>query len=246
MFLQLFDRESSTWTYLLADQAGREAVLIDPVLAQLERDLGLLARAGLRLAAILDTHVHADHITGAAALKAATGAPTAVGADCLAEGYDRALLHGDTVAFGGQRLLAISTPGHTPGSTCFLWRDGGTARLFSGDTLLIGGCGRTDLQGGDAGRLWDSVTGRLFTLPDDTWVLPGHDYHGRRDSRIGIERRENPRFAGHTRESFVAQMAALELPPPRRIDAAVRANKRAGAAAEAGQAVQNVQGAQGV
>lgn len=240
MLLQLFDAESSTWTYLLADDASHEALLIDPVRAQVDRDLGLLAAHGLRLAAIVDTHVHADHITGAAALKAATGAPTAVGADCLAEGYDRALLDGDRVDFGAQRLEAIATPGHTPGSTCFLWRQPDAARLFTGDTLLIGGCGRTDFQGGDAGLLWDSVTGRLFTLPDDTIVLPGHDYHGRSDSRIGIERRSNPRFAGHTRESFVAQMAALQLPRPRLMDAAVPANKRAGADLPLLQAIQGI------
>jgi glyoxylase-like metal-dependent hydrolase (beta-lactamase superfamily II) len=229
VFLQLFDPESSTWTYLLGDDSGREAVLIDPVLPQLERDLALLAAHGLRLVCSVDTHVHADHVTGAGALKAATGAPTAVGADCLADGYDRALFDGDTVAFGRERLEAISTPGHTPGSTCFLWHDGPARRLFTGDTLLIGGCGRTDFQGGSARQLWDSVTRRLFSLPDDTVVLPGHDYHGRRDSLIGAERLDNPRFAGHTLESFVAQMQALQLPPPRMIEAAVPANKLAGA-----------------
>jgi sulfur dioxygenase len=142
-------------------------------------------------------------------------------------------------AFGAERLEAIATPGHTPGSTCFLWRQPEASCVFTGDTLLIGGCGRTDFQGGDAGFLWDSVTRRLFTLPDDTIVLPGHDYHGRSHSRIGIERRSNPRFAGHTRESFVAQMAA-QLPPPRLIDAAVPANKRAGADVPLRQAVQGV------
>ena len=240
MFLQLFDPESSTWTYLLGDHASGEAVVIDPVLAQLERDLALLAAHGLRLVAIIDTHVHADHITGAAALKSTTGASTAVGADCLADGYDRALFDGDTVAFGKERLEAISTPGHTPGSTCFLWRDGPAMRLFTGDTLLIGGCGRTDFQGGSARQLWDSVTRRLFTLPDDTVVLPGHDYHGRRDSLIGVERRENPRFAGHTPDSFVAQMQALQLPPPRMIEAAVPANKLAGASVQIARLVHGI------
>jgi len=231
MFLQLFDPDSSTYSYLLADDASREAVLVDPVLGQIERDLGLLGEQGLRLVAVLDTHVHADHVTGAAALQAATGAPTAVGLDCQAAGYDRGLVDGDTVGFGAQRLAVIATPGHTPGSMSFLWQGDGAARLFSGDALLIGGCGRTDFQGGDAGQLWDSVTGRLFALPGETLLFPGHDYHGRSHSTIEVERRDNPRFAGHTRDSFIAQMAALKLPRPRLIDQAVPANKRAGAAA---------------
>lgn len=231
MFVPLFDPDSSTCSYLLADDASGEALLVDPVLGQLARDLGLLQARGLRLAAVLDTHVHADHITGAAALQAATGAPTAVGLDCQAAGYERGLVDGDAVEFGAQRLAVIATPGHTPGSMSFLWQDGGVARLFSGDALLIGGCGRTDFQGGDAGQLWDSVTGRLFALPGATLLFPGHDYHGRGHSTIEVERRDNPRFAGHTRQSFIAQMAALKLPRPRLIDQAVPANKRAGAAA---------------
>jgi sulfur dioxygenase len=229
MFQQLFDPASSTYSYLLADDASREAVWIDPVLPQAARDLALIGDLGLRLVAVLDTHVHADHITGAAALKAATGAPTAVGLDCQAAGYDRGLCDADTVVFGTHRLDVIATPGHTPGSMSFLWQDGGAARVFTGDALLIGGCGRTDFQGGDAGQLWDSITGRLFALPDETLVFPGHDYHGRTHSRIGDERRGNPRLVGQTRESFIELMARLHLPPPARIAEAVPANKRAGA-----------------
>ena len=224
MFRQLFDPESSTYTYLLVDEPTREAVIVDPVLSQVQRDLELLRELAVRLVAVVDTHVHADHVTAASALRADTGAKTMVGAECHAAGYDRPLAEGDRVRFGGDHLQVITTPGHTPGSCCFLWVD----RLLTGDTLLIGGCGRTDFQNGDAGALWDSVTRKLFTLPDHTIVLPGHDYHGRTHSTIGAERRSNPRFAGHTRESFIAQMAELKLPRPRLIDQAVPRNKLAG------------------
>jgi sulfur dioxygenase len=228
MFQQLFDTDSSTYTYLLADDETHEAVLIDPVLEQIDRDLALLLQHGLKLVAILDTHVHADHITGAAALKANTHAATAVGLDCAASGYDRGLSDGDGIAFGHQRLEAIATPGHTPGSMSFLWHDGLTARVFTGDALLIGGCGRTDFQGGSSLQMWHSVTQRLFTLPPATEVWPGHDYRGNTHSTIGSERLSNPRFVGQTAESFAALMSALRLPPPRLIETAVPANKRAG------------------
>ncbi|WP_295641124.1 MBL fold metallo-hydrolase [uncultured Methylibium sp.] len=239
MFLQRFDPDSCTYTYLLSDDVSGEAVLIDPVLTQVERDLALLQQHGLQLVTVLDTHVHADHITAAAALKAATGAPSAVGADCNAAGYDRALNDGDDILFGAQRLHAIATPGHTPGSMSFLWEaDEHPPRVFTGDTLLIGGCGRTDFQGGSSEQLWDSVTRRLFDLPGETRVLPGHDYHGLTESSIAAEKRDNPRFVGHTRDSFVAQMAALKLPPPRHIAEAVPANKRAGAPPDVAEEIQ--------
>ena len=228
MFQQLFDPDSSTYTYLLANDETREAVLIDPVREQVERDLALLRQHGLKLVAVVDTHVHADHVTAAASLKTATGAVTAVGLDCHAAAYDRGLTDGDTVAFGSHRLEAIATPGHTPGSMSYLWRDGASARVFTGDALLIGGCGRTDFQGGSSAQQWDSVTRRLFNLPAATEVWPGHDYKGRTHSHIGEEREGNPRFAGHTLDSFTALMDSLHLPPPRHIDTAVPANKRAG------------------
>jgi sulfur dioxygenase len=228
MFRQLFDPVSSTYTYVLSCERTREAVLIDPVLEQRERDVALLAEAGLRPRWLLDTHVHADHVTAVSALKAvlpdAAVITTAVGLACDAEGYERALSHGDRLDFGDEHLDVIATPGHTPGSMSFLWRD----RLFTGDALLIGGCGRTDFQGGDAGQLYDAVTQRLFKLPGETLVYPGHDYKGRHVSCIAEERESNPRLAGKTREEFVALMGTLNLPPPRLIDIAVPANKQAG------------------
>jgi glyoxylase-like metal-dependent hydrolase (beta-lactamase superfamily II)/rhodanese-related sulfurtransferase len=226
-FKQLFDPASSTLSYVIADDASHEAVLIDPVIEQVERDVRLVREHGLELKATLETHVHADHVTGAQALKEATGAQTAVGRGCNARGYDRLLADGDVILFGQEEILTIATPGHTPGSVCFLWRD----RLLTGDTLLIGGCGRTDFQGGSAEALWESITGRLFTLDEQILVYPGHDYRGRRVSSIGEERRFNARLAGKTREEFLATMKNLGLPMPKLIHEAVPANLAGGPSA---------------
>lgn len=224
IFRQLFDPVSSTYTYLLADEQAREGVIIDPVREHAERDLALINQLGIKLKYIIETHVHADHITGARALKSKTGAQSSVGLDCGATGYDRMLVDGDEIRFGNETIKAIATPGHTPGSMSFLWRD----RLLTGDSLLIGGCGRADFQSGDANALYHSITQKLFTLPDDTLVYPGHDYHGRRVSNIAEEKLTNPRLAGKSEAEFVALMANLNLPKPHLIDQAVPANKAGG------------------
>ena len=224
-FKQLFDPASSTLTYLIADDTSHEAVVIDPVVDQVERDVRLLREHGLKLKYTLETHVHADHVTAAHALKRATGAQTVVARDCNAQGYDRLLADGDVILFGHEEILAIATPGHTPGSLSYLWRD----RVFTGDTLLISGCGRTDFQNGSAEALWTSITEKLFALDDQTLVYPGHDYKGRRVSSIGEEKRFNARVAGKTREEFLATMADLNLPMPARIHEAVPANLEGGA-----------------
>jgi len=200
-------------------------VLIDPVAEQVERDVRLLREHGLALKYTLETHVHADHVTAAHALKEATGAQTAVCRDCNAQGYDRLLTDGDVILFGHEEILTIATPGHTPGSVSYLWRD----RVFTGDTLLIGGCGRTDFQNGSAEALWTSITEKLFALDEQILVYPGHDYKGRRVSSIGEEKRFNARVAGKTREEFLSIMNNLNLPMPARIHEAVPANLEGGA-----------------
>ncbi len=224
--LQLFDASSSTYTYLLADLASGEAVLIDGVAGREERDLAHVRRLGLRLAWLLETHVHADHVTSAAAMREATGARVAVPADAGVTGADRELHDGDEVAFGrAESIRVIATPGHTGASVSYLWR----GNAFTGDALFVDGCGRTDFQDGDAGTLYDAVTQRLFSLPPATRVWPAHDYHGQLVSTIGWEKAHNARFAGRTREAFVALMDGLDLPMPELIDVAVPANRRLGA-----------------
>ncbi|KAF0843784.1 glyoxylase-like metal-dependent hydrolase (beta-lactamase superfamily II) [Methylovorus glucosotrophus] len=222
MFRQLFEPNSSTYTYLITD--GDQALLIDPVITEIDIYLALLAEHQLELAWTLETHVHADHITAGGELRQRIGSRSAVGALCGASAADRQLKDGDSVQLGNEQLQVIATPGHTPGSVSFLWKD----RVFTGDSLLINGCGRTDFQGGDAGVLYDSISQRLFTLPDETLVYPGHDYQGRRVSCIGQEKTINPRLAGKSRDAFIEIMASLDLPKPRLIDIAVPANRRCG------------------
>ncbi len=225
IFRQLFDLDSCTYTYLIGSTGMKEAVLIDPVDGHLEDYLELLRRLGLSLKYSIETHVHADHITASGRLRQQTGAETAVSRLCGAMSADHQLTDDYVLGFAdGEEIKVLATPGHTPGSSSFLWRD----RVFTGDTLLVNGCGRTDFQGGDPGALYDSITGRLFALPAETLVYPGHDYHGRRVSCIGQERAINPRLAGKTREQFIENMHRLDLPKPRRIDEAVPRNRLCG------------------
>lgn len=223
IFRQLFDPESSTFTYLLGDERGNAAI-IDPVVEHTEDYLGLLAANNLTLRLVLDTHVHADHITGSQALKQRTGATTVIAKSCSAPGYDRLLQDGDDLSFGNEHLRVIATPGHTPGSLCYLWRD----RVFTGDTLMINACGRTDFQQGNAADMYHSITEKLFTLPDETLVFPGHDYKGRRVSCIGEEKVLNVRIAGKSEAEFVHIMNNLNLATPKRMHEAVPANLQGG------------------
>jgi sulfur dioxygenase len=226
MFLrQLFDAETSTYTYLLADPETGEAALIDPVRELRHRDLALLRELGLRLVLVLETHVHADHVTSAAALCDETGATCAASCDG-AKCAGICLRDGDVLRLGSLEIRAIATPGHTLDSMSFLV-DG---NVFTGDALLVRGTGRTDFQSGDAGALYDSITRRLFELPEATLVWPGHDYRGHTVSSIREEKRFNPRLAGKTREEFVQIMSQLALAPPKRIAIAVPANLACGRA----------------
>ncbi|MEI7994318.1 MAG: MBL fold metallo-hydrolase [Methylococcaceae bacterium] len=225
IFKQLFDRKTWTYTYLIADPASKEAIFIDPVNTHIDDYIALLEAHGLQLKYSLETHVHADHITASGLLRQRLGAPTAVSQLCGAETADVQIQDGDIFKLGAsEEIKVIATPGHTRGSVSFLWRD----RIFTGDSLFIGGCGRTDFQGGDAGALYDCIMQRLFTLPDETLVYPGHDYHGRWVSSIMQERTTNPRLAAKTREQFIEIMSNLNLPKPRLIDEAVPANRYCG------------------
>lgn len=228
--IQLFDPDSCTYTYILSDPHSREAIIIDPVEEQLERDLEVLRTHGLSLLWTVETHAHADHITSAARLVEHTGARSAAPQGCGIGTAARQLAHGDQLRFGQETLRALHTPGHTAGSMCFLWRQ----HVFTGDTLLIGGCGRTDFQSGSAQDLYHSLTQVLFALPDETVVWPGHDYKGQRHSSIGHEKRHNPRVAGRSEADFIALMDSLNLPRPRRIDEAVPANLSSGLRHDAG------------
>lgn len=225
--IQLFDAESSTYTYILSAQDSRDAVIIDPVDRHWQRDLAHLERLGLTLTHVLETHVHADHVTSAGKLRALTGAKACVPSGCGIPPAEVQLQDGDLIPFGlREHIAVIHTPGHTAGSMCYLWR----GNLFTGDTLLVDGCGRTDFQGGSADALYDSVTRKLFALDDATRVWPGHDYKGQSVSSIGWEKRHNARLAGRSREDFICLMEALDLPRPKLMDVAVPANRNLGVA----------------
>ena len=228
--IQLFDPASSTYTYVLVDEATRDAVIIDPVDEQLARDLALLREHGLRLVWAVETHAHADHITSAGLIAEHAGARTAAPEGCGIGTAAVQLGHGDVLRFGGEELKALHTPGHTAGSMSYLWR----GHVFTGDTLLINGCGRTDFQSGSAAALYRSITEVLFALPDATMVWPGHDYHGRSHSTIGAEKAGNARVAGKTLAEFKAIMNELHLPKPKRLDEAVPANLSSGLRHDAG------------
>jgi glyoxylase-like metal-dependent hydrolase (beta-lactamase superfamily II) len=229
---QHFDPVSSTYSYLLIDPASAEAVLIDPVLEQHRRDAALIRELGLRLMATLDTHCHADHVTGAWAMKEAFGSRIGLAEVYGARNVDLPLRHGMSVRFGAETLEVRATPGHTAGCLCFLSAD--RAHVFTGDALLIRAAGRTDFQEGSARRLFESVQTQLFTLPDDCVVHPGHDYEGRTSSTIGEEKRHNPRLGGGAKlEDFVGFMDNLGLPHPKLLEVAVPANLSAGMRREA-------------
>lgn len=224
IFRQLFDDATWTYTYLIADPQAKEAAFIDPVNTHIDDYIQLLKDEDLTLKYSLETHVHADHITASGLLRQKTGAQTGVSSLCGADTADVQIKDGDVFALGDEQIKVIATPGHTGGSISFLWRD----RLFTGDSLLIGGCGRTDFQGGDSGALYDVITQRLFTLPDDTLVYPGHDYKENWVSNIRQERTTNPRLAGKTREQFIEIMNNLNLPMPKLINESVPANRYCG------------------
>lgn len=225
LFRQLFDQESSTYTYLIADLNLHEAILVDPVLERVERDLKLLKELGLTLRYCLETHLHADHITGTGKLREVTSCLGILPAGAQATCADRYIEDQELLSLGLITIDAIATPGHTNSHMAYLING---HCLLTGDALFIRGCGRTDFQGGDPGILYDSVVQKLFTLPDETLVYPGHDYQGQTVSTIGEEKRWNPRFLGRDRQEFIKLMNNLKLPNPKKMMEAVPANEHCG------------------
>lgn len=228
LFRQLFDATSSTYTYLLADRQTGEAVLIDPVREQMPSYLRLLEELELKLVMAIDTHVHADHITALGALREATGCVTWMGREAQADCVSARFADGDRLRFGAHELLAMYTPGHTDDSYSFYLEANGQKFVFTGDTLLIRGTGRTDFQNGSPHDQYRSLFGRLLQLPGDTQVFPAHDYKGWTVSTIAEERLHNPRLQVATEAEYVQLMQALKLPSPALMDVAVPANRACG------------------
>ncbi|MGH8118307.1 MAG: MBL fold metallo-hydrolase [Rhodanobacteraceae bacterium] len=228
LFRQFIDSVSSTYTYLIASAPGREALIIDPVKAQVPQYLTAIGQLGLRLVKAIDTHIHADHVTALGELRERTQCATLMGERTRAECVSLRVRDDETIDVDGVRLQALYTPGHTDESFSFVLDPDAARAVFTGDVLLIRGSGRTDFQNGDAGQSWDSITGRLFRLPDAAAVYPAHDYHGWTVSSIGEERRFNPRLAGKTRGQYVDIMNNLNLPSPKLMDVAIPANVACG------------------
>ena len=228
---QLFDPVSSTYTYLLGCPASGDAVVIDAVYEQHARDVALIRELGLKVAYVMDTHIHADHVTGAWAMKEVLGAEIVLSGRCVADGVDVSVDDGDVLAFGNCSVEVCATPGHTAG--CVTYVTNTREMAFTGDCLMIRGAGRTDFQGGDVAQMWASIKEKIFSLPDDCLVYPGHDYLGRTVSTIGEEKRFNPRIGGDAREEdFAGYMDNLGLAHPKLIDIAVPANLVSGKPAE--------------
>lgn len=229
---QLFDQETWTYTYLVFDPASGEAALIDPVREQLARDTKLVRELGLKLKYVLETHVHADHVTAASGLREALDAKSVVSAHGGAGCADIHVDQGDVLKLGASGIEVRATPGHTQGCITYVLRDGEDTVAFTGDALFVRGSGRTDFQGGDARTLYRSVHEKIFTLPDDTVIYPGHDYRGHTLSTVGEEKRFNPRLnLDVSEDEFVEIMKNLKLANPRFMDVAVPANLACGSAA---------------
>lgn len=224
-FHQLFDSESSTYTYLIADKKSKEAALIDPVFEKIERDLKWVEELELKLKYILDTHIHADHVTGAGEIRKLTQAKTGVSKSAELPCVDMPLSEGDELFLGAKKIKVLSTPGHTNTCLSYIFED----MVFTGDTLLIHGCGRTDFQSGSAEELFKSVREKLFNLPDDTIVYPAHDYNGNTSSSIGLEKKCNPRLKESlSKDEFKKIMSELKLADPKKINEAIPANMACG------------------
>lgn len=224
IFRQLYDHTSSTYTYLLAERAGGEALLIDPVLENTDQYIQLLEQLDVRLALAVDTHIHADHVTALGSLRNRTDCATAMGEKTNTECVTVRFNEGEKLRVDNLHLDILYTPGHTDDSYSFVLPD----RVFTGDTLLIRGTGRTDFQNGDPAAQYDSLFDKLLRLPEDTLVYPAHDYNGMTVSTIGEERQHNPRLQVTSKQAYIEQMNALVLDDPRLMDIAVPANRHCG------------------
>ena len=224
IFRQLFEPVSSTYTYLIASRHGGEALLIDPVFEKTDRYLRLLEELDLKLVKVIDTHVHADHVTAMGALRDHTNCVTVMGEQSPVDVVSMRVTDGERVTIEGINMTALYTPGHTDDSYCFLMDD----RIFTGDTLLIRGTGRTDFQNGDAGAQYDSLFGRLLSLPEQTLVYPAHDYKGDMVSTIAEEKAHNPRLQVSSKQDYIELMNNLNLPNPKMMDVAVPENIKMG------------------
>ena len=225
IFRQVFDNKSSTYTYLIASAKGREAVIIDPVIENVESYIGILNELELKLVKVIDTHIHADHITGASKLKQSTNCSTIMGEHTPADTVDIKLKDEEVIKIDQFEIKAIYTPGHTSDSYSFLMNK----YLFSGDTLLINGTGRTDFQNGCSKDAYDSIFNKLLKLPEDTILYPGHDYNGKESSTIGNEKKFNPRLQVKNVDEYVELMSNLNLAKPKLIDINVSRNLKLGA-----------------
>lgn len=228
LFRQLFDHETYTYTYLLADESSKEAVLIDPVIEHLKSYQRLLKELGLTLKYALDTHVHADHITALGKLRETFACKTFLSNEGAVACADEGLRDGQEISFGDITIRVMYTPGHTDDSYCFYIEEDGKSMVFTGDTLLIRGTGRTDFQNGSSEALYDSLHNKLMVLPATTIVYPGHDYKGWTQSTIEEERLHNERLNIKDKEKFAEHMANLNLPDPKWMDVAVPANQSCG------------------
>lgn len=228
IFRQIFERESCTYTYLLGCEKTRQAVLIDTVKSEVTLYLQLLNELDLQLIYVLDTHTHADHITGAGALRDITNAATLLGEQAKSECVSKAITHGESITFGSLNIKALHTPGHTDDSYCFVLNSQDQHFVFTGDTMLIRGTGRTDFQNGDPQEQYKSLFDQLLKLPGNTWVYPAHDYKGWSVSTIDEEKQHNPRLQVKTMAEYVDIMNNLNLPNPKMMDVAVPVNQACG------------------
>jgi|TARA_B110000914_G_C15451158_1_gene440984 glyoxylase-like metal-dependent hydrolase (beta-lactamase superfamily II) len=225
IFKQLFDKTSSTYTYLIASAKGREALVIDPVLENVDIYIRLLKEFDLKLVKVIDTHIHADHITGASKLNKETNCTTIMGEHTLADAVEIKVKHGEIIKLDNLQIKAIYTPGHTSDSYSFLMNN----YLFSGDTLLINGTGRTDFQNGNSRDAYESIFNKLLILPEETLLYPAHDYNGKKVSSIGNERKFNPRLQVKNVEDYIEIMENLKMPKPKLIDINISRNIKLGA-----------------